>query len=392
MQNFEFYSPARLIFGKGTENNIGENLKPHAKKVLLHYGGGSIKKSGLYDRVVKSLNETGVSFVELGGVKPNPRLALAQEGIELCKRENVDLILAVGGGSVIDSAKCIAMGVYYDGDVWDMYETGKAIEKALPVAIILTIPAAGSEASGDTVITNEEKALKYGYGSAKLRPLISVMNPELFFTLPKNQVANGVTDMMSHVFERYFTNTKNVELTDGLCETVLRTIMHNAPKVLKNAEDYDAWSEIGFAGTVAHNGLVGCGREQDWGCHNMEHELSAIYDVAHGAGLAVLTPAWMEYVWKDNVGMFVQFATKVMGVDGSYRQPEDIIMEGIDKLRTFFRSIGQPTTLSELGIGEDRLEEMARKATHECFGQEHPIGGLKKLYWQDVLAIYRLAK
>ena len=392
MQNFEFYSPARVIFGNGTENNIGETLKPHAKKVLLHYGGGSIKKSGLYDRVVKSLNEAGVSFVELGGVKPNPRLALAQEGIELCKSENVDLILAVGGGSVIDSAKCIAMGVYYDGDVWDMYETGKAIEKALPVAIILTIPAAGSEASGDTVITNEEKALKYGYGSAKLRPLISVMNPELFFTLPKNQVANGVTDMMSHVFERYFTNTKNVELTDGLCETVLRTIMHNAPKVLKNAEDYDAWSEIGFAGTVAHNGLVGCGREQDWGCHNMEHELSAIYDVAHGAGLAVLTPAWMEYVWKDNVGMFVQFATKVMGVDGSYRQPEDIIMEGIDKLRTFFRSIGQPTTLSELGIGEDRLEEMARKATHECFGQEHSIGGLKKLYWQDVLAIYRLAK
>lgn len=391
MQNFEFYSPARLIFGKGTENTIGQTLKPHAKKVLLHYGGGSIKKSGLYDRVVASLKEAGVEYVELGGVQPNPRLKLAQEGIELCKRENVDLILAVGGGSVIDSAKCIAMGVYYDGNVWDMYETGKAIEKALPVAIILTIPAAGSEASGDTVITNEEKALKYGYGSPKLRPLISVMNPELFFTLPKNQVANGVTDMMSHIFERYFTNTTHVELTDGLCETVLRTIMHNAPKVLKNAEDYDAWSEIGFAGTVAHNGLLGCGRAQDWGCHNMEHELSAIYDIAHGAGLAVVTPAWMKYVWRENPQMFVQFAVKVMGVDGSCRQTEDIVMEGIEKLSAFFRSIGQPTTLGELGIGEDRLEEMARKATHECFGQENPIGGLKKLYWQDVLAIYKLA-
>ena len=391
MQNFEFYSPVRLIFGKGTENTIGQTLKPHAKKVLLHYGGGSIKKSGLYDHVVASLKEAGVEYVELGGVQPNPRLKLAQEGIELCKRENVDLILAVGGGSVIDSAKCIAMGVYYDGNVWDMYETGKAIEKALPVAIILTIPAAGSEASGDTVITNEEKALKYGYGSPKLRPLISVMNPELFFTLPKNQVANGVTDMMSHIFERYFTNTTHVELTDGLCETVLRTIMHNAPKVLKNAEDYDAWSEIGFAGTVAHNGLLGCGRAQDWGCHNMEHELSAIYDIAHGAGLAVVTPAWMKYVWRENPQMFVQFAVKVMGVDGSYRQTEDIVMEGIEKLSAFFRSIGQPTTLGELGIGEDRLEEMARKATHECFGQEIPIGGLKKLYWQDVLAIYKLA-
>ncbi|MBE5800947.1 MAG: iron-containing alcohol dehydrogenase [Clostridiales bacterium] len=391
MNNFEFYSPARLVFGKGSEDNIGNLLKPYAKKILLHYGGGSIKKSGLYDRVKASLEAAGVAYCELGGVVPNPRLSLAHEGIELCRKENVELILAVGGGSVIDSAKAIAMGVYYDGDVWDMYETGKAIEKALPVAVVLTIPAAGSEASGDTVITNEEKALKYGYGSPKLRPLLSVMDPELFFTLPKNQVANGITDMMSHVFERYFTNTTEVELTDGLCETVLRTIMHNAPRVVENAEDYAAWCEIGFAGTVAHNGLVGCGRAQDWGCHNMEHELSAIYDIAHGAGLAVLTPAWMEYVWKDNVAMFVQFAVKVMGVDGSYREPELIVKEGIRRLRAFFASIGQPATLREMGIGEDRLEEMARKATHECFGQEHPIGGLKKLYWQDVLAIYKLA-
>lgn len=391
MNNFEFYSPAHLVFGKGVENKVGEMLKEKATKVLLHFGGGSVKKSGLYDRIVASLEKANISYCALGGVVPNPRLSLVHEGIALCRKENVDLILAVGGGSVIDSAKAIAMGYYYDGDVWDMYEKGLAIKKALPVVTVLTIPAAGSEASGDTVITNEEKQLKYGYGSNYLRPLMSFMNPELFYTLPSNQVANGISDMMSHVFERYFTNTTHVELTDRLCEATLKTIMHNAHKVLDNNEDYDAWCEIGFAGTVAHNGLVGCGRDQDWGCHNMEHELSAIYDVAHGAGLAVLTPAWMKYVYKDNIPMFVQFATNVMGVEGSFREPEDIILEGIEKLRSFFLSIGQPATLSEMGIEEKDFELMAKKCTGIAFGPEHPVGGLKKLYWQDVLAIYKLA-
>jgi alcohol dehydrogenase YqhD (iron-dependent ADH family) len=333
-----------------------------------------------------------VKYVELGGVKPNPRLSLVHEGIDLCRKENVELILAVGGGSVIDSAKAIAMGVYYDGDVWDMYEQGKGIDKALPVATILTIPAAGSESSGDTVITNEEKQLKLGYGNSHLRPLLSVMNPELFFTLPANQLANGVADMMSHVFERYFTNTTHTDLTDGLCETVLRTLMKNALIAKDDMTNYDAWAELGFSGTVAHNGLVGMGRDQDWGCHNMEHELSAIYDVAHGAGLAVLTPGWMEYVYKDNVPMFVQFAVNVMGVSGSYRDPDAIVMEGINRLREFFRKMGLPGTLAELGIGEDRLEEMAKKCTGAAFGSEHPVGGLKKLYWQDVLNIYKLVK
>lgn len=392
MLNFDFYSPARILFGRDTEKQIGELLKPHARKVLLHYGGGSIKRSGLYDTVTASLKENGVEFVELGGVVPNPRLSLVHEGIALCRKENVDLILAVGGGSAIDSAKAIAMGVYYDGDVWEIYEEGKAIEKALPVATILTIPAAGSEASGDTVITNEEKQLKYGYGSPRLRPLLSVMNPELFFTLPKNQIANGVADMMSHVFERYFTNTTHTDLTDGLCETVLRTIMKNAPLVLQNPENYEAWCEVGFGGTVAHNGLVGMGRAQDWACHGMEHELSAIYDVPHGAGLAVLTPAWMQYVYRDNVGMFVQFAVNVMGVSGSYRDSDAIIQEGIARLRDFFRRMGLPGTLRELGIDETKLELMAKKATGEAFGAEEPIGGLKKLSWQDVLEIYKLAQ
>ena len=392
MLNFDFHAPTRILFGKDSEKEIGALLKPHAKKVLLHYGGGSIKKSGLYDTVIASLRESGVDFVELSGVKPNPRLSLVHEGIALCKREEVDLILAVGGGSVIDSAKAIAMGVYVDGDVWDVYEQGKPVEKALPVATILTIPAAGSESSGDTVVTNEEKQLKYGYGSPHLRPVLSIMNPELFLTLPQTQLGYGVADMMSHVFERYFTNTTHCDLTDGLCEVTLKTLIRNALLASKNMRDYEAWSELGFAGTIAHNGLLGMGREQDWACHDMEHELSAIYDVAHGAGLAVLTPGWMRYVYKENINMFVQFAVNVMGVEGSYRDPDAIAQEGITRLREFFNKLGLPATLSELGIGADRLEEMAKKCTKIAFGAEDPVGGFKKLAWQDVLAIYQSVK
>lgn len=392
MLNFDLHIPTRIIFGKDTHKEIGALLKPHGKKVLLHYGGNSIKKSGLYDQVVASLKESNLEFVELGGVVPNPRLSLVHKGIELCKKESVDLILAVGGGSAIDSAKAIAMGVYYDGDVWEIYEQGKPVTKAMPVATILTIPAAGSESSSSTVITNEEKQMKLGYGSVHVRPLLSVMNPELFYTLPKNQVANGVADMMSHIFERYFTNTVHTDLTDGLCETTLKTIMKNALLVSEDIRNYDAWCQVGFGGTIAHNDLLGLGREQDWACHGMEHELSAIYDVAHGAGLAVLTPAWMQYVYKTNVNMFVQFAVNVMGVEGSYRDPDAIVMEGIARLREFFGKMGLPSTLSELGIDESKLEVMAKKSTGEAYGEEYPLGGLKKLYWQDVLEIYKMAK
>ena len=390
MLNFDFYSPARMVFGRGEEKRIGELLKPHATKVLLHYGGGSIKKSGLYETVTTSLKKGGVDFVELGGVEPNPRVSLVRKGIELCKKERVDLILAVGGGSAIDSAKAIAMGVYYQGDVWDIFEQYKDIEKALPVATVLTIPAAGSESSRHTVITNEEKQLKLGYGSSLLRPLLSVVNPELFFTLPEDQLANGVADMMCHVFERYFTNTVHTDLTDALCEAVLRTQMKHGLLAKQNRQNYDAWAELGCAGTVAHNGILGMGREEDWGCHDMEHELSAIYNVAHGAGLAVLVPGWMQYVYKDNPEIFVQFAVNVMGVEGSYRHPEALIQEGISRLREFFCKMGLPATLSELGIGKDKLEEMAKKATLFSSGKECPIGGLKKLYWQDILSIYKL--
>ena len=390
MLNFDFYSPARIVFGRDTEGRIGELLRPLAKKVLLHYGGGSIKKSGLYDTVTASLRASGVEFAELGGVVPNPRLSLVHEGIDLCKREGVDLILAVGGGSAIDSAKAIAMGVFYDGDVWDIYDQGIAIEKALPVATILTIPAAGSEASGDTVISDDKKELKFGYGSPLLRPVLSIVNPELFFTLPKEQLGFGVADMMSHVFERYFTSTTHTDITDGLCEVTLKTLMKNALLAHRDMKDYNAWAELGFAGTIAHNGIVGVGRAQDWACHMMEHELSAIYDVAHGAGLAVLTPGWMQYVYKDNIEMFVQFAVNVMGVEGSFRDPEAIILEGIDRLREFFRKVGLPASLGDMGIGGDRLEEMAKKASREAYGKERPLGGLKKLYWQDILEIFKI--
>jgi len=392
MLNFNFYSPTRIIFGKDTEAQIGELLKPHAKKVLLHYGGGSIKKSGLYDRVTASLKEAGVGYVELGGVKPNPRLSLVHEGITLCKQENVELILAVGGGSVIDSSKAIAMGVYYNGDVWELYGTANPIEKALPIATILTIPAAGSEASSGTVISKEETEQKLPYGNDKLRPLLSIVNPELFFTLPKEQLGYGVADMISHVFERYFTNTTNTDLTDGLCEATIKTLMRNALIAYNDMDNYNAWAELGFAGTVAHNDIVGMGRENDWACHDMEHELSAIYDVAHGAGLAVLTPGWMEYVYKDNINMFVQFAVNVMGVEGSFRDPDAIVFEGISRLREFYTKIGLKTTLSGIGINEEKLEVMAKKATKEAYGDERPLGGFKKLYWQDVLEIYKLVK
>lgn len=392
MLNFDLHIPTRILFGRDTHKEIGTLLQPYAKKVLLHFGGTSIKKSGLYDAVTASLKESDLEFVELGGVVPNPRVSLVREGIALCRKEGVDLILAVGGGSVIDSAKAIAMGVCCEGDVWELYEQQKPITKALPVATILTIPAAGSESSNGTVVTNEEKQMKLGYGSVHLRPLLSVMNPELFFTLPKNQIANGVADMMSHIFERYFTNTMQTDLTDGLCETTLRTIMKNAVRVFSDVRDYDAWCQVGFGGTIAHNDLLGLGREQDWACHGMEHELSAIYDVAHGAGLAVLTPAWMQYVYKTNANMFVQFAVNVMGVEGSYRDPDAIVMEGIARLRGFYKKMGLPSTLSELGIDESKLEVMAKKATGEAYGAEQPLGNLKKLYWQDVLEIYKLAK
>ena len=391
MLNFTCHIPTKLVFGLDTQKEIGALLKPYASKILLHYGGGSIKRSGLYDEITASLQEAGIEYIELGGVVPNPRLSLVYEGIELCRKEGVELILAVGGGSAIDSAKAIAMGVLYEGDIWTVFDEEIPIERALPVATVLTIPAAGSESSISKVITNEAAQLKYGHNAECSRPVLSVVNPALFATLPPNQIANGVADMMSHIFERYFTNTPKCDVADELCEGLLRAIMRNAPKVYDDPGDYDAWCELGWAGSLAHNDLVGKGREQDWACHGMEHELSAIYDVAHGAGLAVLTPAWMRYVYKTNVPMFLQFAREVMGLRTMGRDADDAIHEAISRLKEFFLRLGLPQNLRELGIGKDRLEEMAKKATGYAFGAEYGQGHFQKLDWRDVLEIYKMA-
>jgi hypothetical protein len=384
MQNFQIVTPTNLIFGKGTQHQIGGLVKPLARKVLLHYGGGTVKRLGLYDDAKKSLAAAGVDFVELGGVVPNPRLSLVYEGIELCKREGVDFILAIGGGSAIDSAKAIAVGMCCDGDVWRFFEKKEEIAKALPVGTILTLPAAGSEMSPSAVITNEKTSRKCGITSDLVRPAVSIVNPEYFSSLPKAQLGNGVADILSHVFERYFSNTPNCDLTDALCEGVLRTVMKNALLVAEDFNNYDAWAEISLGAILAHNNWLGIGREQDWACHKMEHELSAYNDVAHGAGLAVLTPAWLKYVREENPCVMKKFAQNVMGVIG--------IDEAILGLENFYKKLGLAQTLSALEIPEDALEDMAKKATGEFFGDEKGIGNFKRLMWQDVLKIYRTCK
>lgn len=360
MNNFEYYMPTKVIFGKGAETNVGAEVAASGcKKVLLHYGKDSIKRSGLYDRVVKSLNDAGVDFVELGGVIPNPRLSLVYTGVELCHEEGVDFILAVGGGSVIDSAKAIGVGVPYDGDVWDFF-TGTQFIDCLPIGVVLTIPAAGSETSPNSVITNEVGDFKRGIGGQAMRPVFAILNPELPMTLPSYHMSCGAVDIMAHVMERYFTKVENVDFTDRLCEATLKTVIENIPKVLECHEDYDAWAEIMWAGSVAHNGLLGTGREEDWGTHMIEHEVSGIYDVAHGAGLAVIFPAWMIYVYKMDVERFAQYANRVWDVEYN-SDLEGMALEGIEKTKSFFSSLGMPISLTELDIPSDRIEEMGNK-------------------------------
>jgi len=357
-------------------------------RVLLHYGGGSIKRTGLYKTVTASLKEAGVEFFELGGVKPNPRVSLVREAVELCREKRIDLILAVGGGSVIDSAKAISIGVPYDGDVWDFYSGKASAETALPVGTILTLPAAGSESSDGSVITNEEGMLKRPYGSSLLYPVFSILNPELAFTLPKFQISCGLADMTTHLLERYFTNSKPVGLSDRLLEGNMKNIMDFASKVLEDQEDYDSWAEIMWSGTVAHNNLFGSGREDDWASHDIEHELSGIYDIAHGAGLAVIFPAWMKYNYKQDVDRFAQWAVRVWNVEESFWSREETALTGIRKFEEFLHSLGLATTLDGVGIDESRLEEMADKCTN---GGTTTLGAFVKLKRDDVLAILRLA-
>lgn len=386
MLNFVFQNKTKIIFGKGTENEVGKETKACGTRVLLHYGGGSIKASGLYDTVMKALKAEGIEVFELGGVKPNPRLSLVKEGIKLCRENNIDFILAVGGGSVIDSAKGIGIGVKYEGDVWDFY-TGKAsVQDTLPVGVVLTIPAAGSESSGGSVITNEEGWFKRSAGGDVMRPIFAIMNPELTYTLPAYQTACGAADIMAHVMERYFVTEKDIDFTDRLCEATLRTIVKNVPLVLAEPNSYAARAEVMWAGTIAHNDLLSTGRGGDWASHGIEHEISGIYDIAHGAGLAIVFPAWMKYVYKKDVNRFVQFATRVWDVEPDFNHPERTALEGIERMKSFFNSIGLPVSLGDANISDDRLEEMAVK----CAG-EGAIGGFTRLNKDDVLNILKLA-
>ncbi|WP_424245070.1 hypothetical protein Dip510_000182 [Elusimicrobium posterum] len=387
MNNFQIWNSTKIIFGKDTQKSIGAEVKKYSSKILLHYGGGSIKKNGLYADVTASLKAAGVEYVELGGVKPNPRLSLVKEGIEICRKEKIDFVLAAGGGSVIDSAKAIATGVHYEGDLWeDLFVKKGPAGKILPVATILTIPAAGSESSANSVVTDEETQMKLGYSHPLMRPVFSILNPQYCFTLPADQAAYGVCDMMAHIFERYFTHTKNTELTDKLCEGVLKTIINNAPKVIKKKDDYNAWAEIMWAGSLAHNGLLGTGRDEDWASHGIEHPLSAIFDIAHGAGLAIIFPAWMKYVYKENIAMFAQFAAQVWDVSDPARDQEELALKGIEMTETFFKSIGLPVRLSEVNITQKDFEALAKKAV--ALG---PLGSFKKLEYEDVVKIYKLA-
>lgn len=387
MNNFNFYSPTYFVFGKERENEAGKYVKRFGgSKVLIHYGSGSVIKSGLLDRVKSSLSTFGVEFVELGGVVPNPRSGLVYEGIDICKNEQVDFILAVGGGSVIDSAKAIALGAVYDGDFWDFYN-GKRIEKALPVATILTLTAAGSEGSTGSVITHENGMLKRAANGDLLRPVFSILNPELTCTLPAYQTACGAADMMAHVMERYFTNTKDVEITDRLCEGILLTIINETPKALANPNDYEARANLMWAGMVAHNDICGVGREQDWSSHNMEHELSGLYDVAHGAGLAVMFPAWMKYVMHHDVNRFAQFAVRVWGCEMDFQHPENTAMKGIERYEQFMTSIGMPVRFAQLGAKAEDISLLVKTAG---LG-ENTMGSFVKLTESDIKKIYELA-
>ena len=389
MENFTFYSPTCFAFGKDAECEAGKYVKQFGgSKVLIHYGGSSAKKSGLLDRVEASLQMVQVPYVMLGGVQPNPRSGLVYEGIDLCRKEGVDFILAVGGGSVIDSSKAIAAGTVYDGDFWDFY-SGKPITEALPVGTILTIAAAGSEGSPDSVITKEEGMFKRGASGNAIRPKFSILNPALTQTLPAYQTAAGITDIMAHLYERYLTNTKEVEVTDRLIEALLLTMKHEGPRVIADPDNYDARANIMWAGMMAHNNSCGVGRSQDWNSHNIEHELSALYDCAHGAGLAVTMPAVFRYVMNHDVMRFARVATRVWGCQMDFDHPEVTALEGIEAFRSFLISIGMPKNFEELGAKEEDIPKLVEVLCHGD-GRSGSIYGFVELTEEDCTKIYRM--
>ncbi|MBQ8660282.1 MAG: iron-containing alcohol dehydrogenase [Alphaproteobacteria bacterium] len=390
MNNFDFYAPTYFSFGKNAEENTGKLVKKFGgNNVLIHFGKGSVISSGLLDRVKKSLESENIKYMELGGVAPNPRSGLVYEGIELCRKNNIDFILAVGGGSVIDSAKAIAAGTIYNGDFWDFYE-GKPVEKALPIGTILTIAAAGSEGSPDSVITKEDGMLKRGASGEGFRPKFSILNPELTQTLPAYQTACGITDILAHLHERYLTNTKDVVTTDRMIEALMMAMIEEGPKVIANPNDYEARANIMWAGMMAHNNSCGVGRSQDWSSHCIEHELSALYDCAHGAGLAVVMPAVFTYTMKYDVMRFANLAERVWGIKMNKENPEETAKAGIEALRSFLKNIGMPSNFRELGAKVEDIEKMAYTC---CYGDGKGSGyvyGFTKLNQKDVEEIYKL--
>ena len=389
MFGFNYYTPTKVVFGKETELKVADLIREFGgTKVLIHYGGGSVIRSGLMKRVTDTLDAAGISYVMLGGAVPNPHLGLVYEGIELCKKEGIDFLLAVGGGSAIDSAKAIGYGVTNEGDVWDFYDRKRDVKACLPLGVILTLAATGSEMSDSSVITKEEGMVKRGYSSDHGRPKFAIMNPELTMTLPDYQTACGCTDIMMHTMERYFTNGGNMEITDSMAEGLLRTVKTNAQILAKDPKNYDARAEVMWAGSLAHNGLTGCGNDGgDWMTHMLEHEMGGLYDVAHGAGLAAIWGSWARYVYKNCLPRFKRYAINVMGVEPAGTD-EEIALKGIEAMEDFYRSINMPTNMRELGIDptEDELKTMAHKCSVSVGGAS---GSARVLNEEDMLAIYK---
>ena len=393
MFDFKYFTPTKVLFGKNTEDKVADLIQEFGgKKVLIHYGGGSVIRSGLMQRVTDKLDAAGISYVKLGGAVPNPRLSLVYEGIELCKKEGVDFLLAVGGGSAIDSAKAIGYGLKNEGDVWDLYDYKKQAKASMPLGVILTLAATGSEMSDSSVITKEEGLVKRGYSSDFGRPRFAILNPELTMTLPDYQTACGCTDIMMHTMERYFTNGGNMELTDSMAEVLLRTVKENAKILARDPKNYDARAEVMWAGSLSHNGLTGCGNDGgDWMTHKLEHELGGLYDVAHGAGLAAIWGSWARYVYKNCLPRFKKYAINVMGVSPSADSDEEIALKGIEAMEDFYREIKMPTNLRELGVNatDDDLKLMA----HKCaVGVNGGKGSARFLKEEDMLEIYKMSR
>ncbi|MGG3007461.1 iron-containing alcohol dehydrogenase [Geobacillus stearothermophilus] len=384
MQEFIFRNPTKLIFGKGQLERLKEEVPRYGKKVLLVYGGGSIKRNGLYDEVMAILAGIGADVVELPGVEPNPRVSTVRKGVDLCRKEGVEFLLAVGGGSVIDCTKAIAAGVKFDGDPWEFITKKAVVTDALPFGVILTLAATGSEMNAGSVITNWETKEKYGWGSPVTFPQFSILDPTYTITVPKEHTVYGIVDMMSHVFEQYFHHTPNTPLQDRMCEAVLNTVIEAAPRLVNDLENYELRETIMYSGTIALNGFLQMGVRGDWATHNIEHAVSAVYDIPHGGGLAILFPNWMKHVLDENVSRFAQLAVRVFGVDPAGKVERDVALEGIERLRAFWSSLGAPSRLADYGIGEENLELMADKAM--AFGE---FGRFKTLNRDDVLAILR---